>query len=80
MKKLLFLFLLISFYTFSQTNNQKFLEGIVYNDNSYSIQGVHVFNITSNEATITDSDGNFKSGNYSLVIEYLKKNFKRLNY
>ena len=60
MKKLLFLFLLISFYTFSQTNNQKFIEGIVYNDNSYSIQGVHVLNITSNEATITDSDGNFK--------------------
>ena len=60
MKKLLFLFLLISFYTFSQTNNQKFLEGFVYNDNSYSIQGVHVLNITSNEATITDSDGNFK--------------------
>jgi len=60
MKKLLFLFLLISFYTFSQTNNHKFLEGIVYNDNSYSIQGVHVLNITSNEATITDSDGNFK--------------------
>ena len=60
MKKLLFLFLLISFYTFSQTNNQKFIEGIVYNDNSYSIQGVHVLNITSNEATITDSEGNFK--------------------
>ena len=60
MKKLLFLFLLISFYTFSQTNNQKFIEGIVYNNNSYSIQGVHVLNITSNEATITDSDGNFK--------------------
>ena len=60
MKKLLFLFLLISFYTFSQTNNQKFIEGIVYNDNSYSIQGVHVLNVTSNEATITDSEGNFK--------------------
>ena len=60
MKKLIFLFLLISFYTFSKTNNQKFIEGIVYNDNSYSIQGVHVLNITSNEATITDSEGNFK--------------------
>jgi hypothetical protein len=59
-EEITFFFLLISFYTFSQTNNQKFLEGIVYNDNSYSIQGVHVLNITSNEATITDSDGNFK--------------------
>jgi len=60
MRKIIFLFLLVSFYSFSQNNNDKFIEGIVYNDNSYSIQGVHVLNITSNEATITDSNGNFK--------------------
>ena len=60
MRKIIFLFLLVSFYSFSQNNNDKFIEGIVYNDNSYSIQGVHVLNITSNEATITDSEGNFK--------------------
>ena len=53
-------FLLVSFYSFSQNNNDKFIEGIVYNDNSYSIEGVHVLNITSNEATITNSEGNFK--------------------
>ena len=60
MRKIIFLFLLVSFYSFSQNNNDKFIEGIVYNDNSYSIEGVHVLNITSNEATITNSDGNFK--------------------
>ena len=60
MRKIIFLFLLVSFYSFSQNNNDKFIEGIVYNDNSYSIQGVHVLNVTSNEATITDSEGNFK--------------------
>ena len=60
MRKIIFLFLLVSFYSFSQNNNDKFIEGIVYNDNSYSIEGVHVLNITSNEATITNSEGNFK--------------------
>jgi hypothetical protein len=60
MRKIIFLFLLVSFYSFSQNNNDKFIEGIVYNDNSYSIEGVHVLNITSNEATITNSKGNFK--------------------
>ena len=60
MRNIFFLFFLVQFYSFSQTNNQKFIEGIVYNDNSYSIEGVHVLNITSSEATITDSDGNFK--------------------
>jgi hypothetical protein len=60
MRKLVSLFLFISLYSFSQSNNQKFIEGIVYNDNSYSIEGVHVLNITSYEATITDSNGKFK--------------------
>ena len=60
MRNIFFLFFLVQFYSFSQTNNQKFIEGIVYNDNSYSIEGVLVLNITSSEATITDSDGNFK--------------------
>ena len=58
MRNIIFLF--FSFFSFSQVNNQNFIEGTVYNDNSYSIEGVHVLNITSNEATITDSDGNFK--------------------
>ncbi len=60
MRKLVSLFLFISLYSFSQSNNQKFIEGIVYNDNSYSIEGVHVLNITSYDATITDSNGKFK--------------------
>ena len=44
----------------SQSNGQKLIEGTVYNDDSYSIEGVHVLNITSNYNTITDSKGNFK--------------------
>ena len=60
MRKIIFIFLLVSFCSFSQNNNEKFIEGIVYNDNSYSIEGVHVLNITSNQATITNSQGNFK--------------------
>ena len=61
MRNIIFLFFsFFSFFSFSQVNNQNFIEGTVYNDNSYSIEGVHVLNITSNEATITDSDGNFK--------------------
>ena len=31
-----------------------------FNDDSYSMEGVHVLNITSNYNTITDSEGNFK--------------------
>ena len=58
MRNIIFLF--FSFFSFSQVNNQNFIEGTVYNDNSYSIEGVHVLNITSNEATITDSDGILK--------------------
>ena len=60
MRKFIFIFLLISFNSFSQTENQKIIDGSVYNDNSYSIEGIHVLNITSNEATITDFDGKFK--------------------
>ena len=60
MRKIIFIFLLVSFCSFSQNNNEKLIEGIVYNDNSYSIEGVHVLNITSNQATITNSEGNFK--------------------
>ena len=60
MRKSIFIFLLVSFNSFSQTENQKIIEGFVYNNNSYSIEGIHVLNITSDEATITDSEGNFK--------------------
>ena len=60
MKFFLFLFLLTLTYSYSQSENQKIIEGIVYNDDSYSIEGVHVLNITNKEATITDSNGNFK--------------------
>ena len=60
MRKSIFIFLLVSFNSFSQTENQKIIEGFVYNNNSYSIEGIHVLNITSGEATITDSEGNFK--------------------
>ncbi|MDA1225433.1 MAG: carboxypeptidase-like regulatory domain-containing protein [Bacteroidetes bacterium] len=44
----------------SQINSQRLIEGTVFNDDSYSIEGVHVLNITSEFNTITDSDGNFK--------------------
>ena len=60
MRKSIFIFLLLSFNSFSQSENQKIIVGSVYNDNSYSIEGIHVLNITSNEATITDFDGKFK--------------------
>ena len=56
MRKFIFVFLLISFSSFSQSENQKIIEGVVYNDNSYSIEGIHVLNITSDDATITDSE------------------------
>ena len=57
MRNSIFVFFLISFSSFSQSENQKIINGVVYNDNSYSIEGIHVLNITSNEATITDSEG-----------------------
>ena len=60
MRKSIFIFLLVSFNSFTQTENQKIIVGSVYNDNSYSIEGIHVLNITSNEATITEFDGKFK--------------------
>ena len=60
MRNSIFVFFLISFSSFSQSENQKIINGVVYNDNSYSIEGIHVLNITSNEATITDYQGNFK--------------------
>ena len=60
MRNTSFLLLFIPIICFSQTNNLKLIEGTVYNDDSYSIEGVHVLNITSNYNTITDSEGNFK--------------------
>ena len=60
MRNTSFLLLFIPIICFSQNNNLKLIEGTVYNDDSYSIEGVHVLNITSNYNTITDSEGNFK--------------------
>ena len=60
MRYVLFILLLFPIISLSQSNNQKLITGTVYNDDSYSIEGVHVLNITSNFNTITDSDGNFK--------------------
>ena len=60
MRKYFFIFYLISFNSYSQSENQKIIEGVVYNNDSYSIEGIHVINITSDEATITDPVGNFK--------------------
>ena len=78
MRKILILFLLISFYSFSQTKDQKILKGVVYNDQSYSIEGVHVLNITSEDATITASDGSFSiSANVNDEIIFSAIQFKR---
>ena len=60
MRITLFLLLFFPIICFSQSNGQKLIEGTVYNDESYSIEGVHVLNITSNYNTITDAKGNFK--------------------
>ena len=60
MRYVLFILLLFPIISLSQSNNQKLITGTVYNDDSYSIEGVHVLNITSNFNTITDSDGNFE--------------------
>ena len=48
MRNTLFLLLFFPIICLSQTNGQKLIEGTVYNDDSYSIEGVHVLNITSN--------------------------------
>ena len=56
MRITLFLLLFFPIICFSQSNGQKLIEGTVYNDESYSIEGVHVLNITSNYNTITDAD------------------------
>ena len=42
MRKSIFIFLLVSFNSFTQTENQKIIDGSVYNNNSYSIEGIHV--------------------------------------
>ena len=60
MRNTSFILLFIPIICLSQNNNLKLIEGTVYNDDSYSIEGVHVLNITSNYNTITDSEGNFK--------------------
>ena len=57
----LFLFVILSCASKKKVEADLIIKnGIVYNDNSYSIEGVHVLNITSNEATITNSEGNFR--------------------
>ena len=60
MRNTSFILLFIPIICLSQNNNLKLIEGTVFNDDSYSIEGVHVLNITSNYNTITDSEGNFK--------------------
>ena len=60
MRITLFLLLSLPIICLSQINSQRLIEGAVFNDDSYSIEGVHVLNITSEFNTITDSDGNFK--------------------
>ncbi len=62
----------------SQSNGQKLIQGTVYSDDSYSIEGVHVLNITSNFNTITDSEGNFKiNANLNDEIIFSAIQFKR---
>lgn len=60
MRITLFFLLSLPIICLSQINSQRLIEGTVFNDDSYSIEGVHVLNITSEFNTITDSDGNFK--------------------
>ena len=78
MRNALFLLLFFPIICLSQSNGQKLIEGTVYNDESYSIEGVHVLNITSNYNTITDSDGNFKiNANLNDEIIFSAIQFKR---
>ena len=78
MRNILFLLLFFPIICLSQNNGQKLIEGTVYNDDSYSIEGVHVLNITSNYNTITDSDGNFKiNANLNDEIIFSAIQFKR---
>tara|TARA_B100000575_G_scaffold35096_1_gene23666 strand:- start:2585 stop:3295 length:711 start_codon:yes stop_codon:yes gene_type:complete len=54
------------------------ISGTVNNDQSYSIQGVHVLNLTSGNATITDIDGNFQiQSNLNDEIIFSAIQFKR---
>ena len=60
MKNIFFISLLIASIANAQNQNPKYINGTVLNNESYSIQGVHVLNITTGNATITDLEGNFK--------------------
>ena len=78
MRNALFLLLFFPIICLSQSNGQKLIQGTVYSDDSYSIEGVHVLNITSNYNTITDSDGNFKiNANLNDEIIFSAIQFKR---
>ncbi len=78
MRITLFLLLFFPIICLSQSNGQKLIQGTVYSDDSYSIEGVHVLNITSNYNTITDSDGNFKiNANLNDEIIFSAIQFKR---
>tara|TARA_Y100001935_G_scaffold243139_1_gene234250 strand:- start:899 stop:1675 length:777 start_codon:yes stop_codon:yes gene_type:complete len=78
MRYTIFLLLFFPIICLSQINGQKLIEGTVYSDDSYSIEGVHVLNITSNYNTITDSEGNFKiNANLNDEIIFSAIQFKR---
>ncbi len=78
MRYTIFLLLFFPIICLSQSNGQKLIEGTVYSDDSYSIEGVHVLNITSNYNTITDSEGNFKiNANLNDEIIFSAIQFKR---
>ena len=78
MRNALFLLLFFPIICLSQSNGQKLIQGTVYSDDSYSIEGVHVLNITSNFNTITDSEGNFKiNANLNDEIIFSAIQFKR---
>lgn len=56
--KLLFLFLMLSFFSFSQVKERELITGKIKSD-SLEVENITVFNVSSNIGAVTDVDGKF---------------------
>lgn len=78
MKKLLFIFLLISFNPYFA---QEYIFGKVTSEQNTEIAGVLVVNIRTEEETYTNKDGNFMIAAKSAdLIRFVKQRFDRVSY
>ena len=56
--KLLYIFLLVSFISFSQVKERDLIVGKIKSD-SLEVENITVFNVSSNIGAVTDIDGKF---------------------